>query len=81
MSCNYYVVFINYHRNFKTTKIKRPVPKSEITGKDEDKLTLVDKDIEVKQMWLITNSMKVSNIFNNKDEAKELLDRVNQLAL
>ena len=28
--------------NFKTTKIKRPVPKSEITGKDEDKLTLVD---------------------------------------
>ena len=67
--------------NFKTTKIKRPVPKSEITGKDEDKLTLVDKDIEVKQMWLITNSMKVSKIFNNKDEAKELLDRVNQLAL
>lgn len=67
--------------NFKTTKIKRPVPKSEITGKDEDKLTLVDKDIEVKQMWLITNGMKVSNIFNNKDEAKELLDRVNQLAL
>ena len=32
-------------------------------------------------MWLITNSMKVSNKFNNKDEAKELLDRVNQLAL
>ena len=45
--------------------IKRPVPKNEITGKEEDKTTLVDREIAVRQVWNVSNGAGVFKSFNN----------------
>lgn len=58
---------------------KTQVTKDTITGKEEDKTTIVDKDIKVKEMWLVSNKMRISKIFNNKEEALELYDEINRI--
>lgn len=51
----------------KTTK--RPVPKSEITKRDADKMTLVDKEVEVYEVWSVSNGVGVFKSFTNKEDA------------
>ena len=57
--------------------IKRPVPKNEITGKDEDKTTLVDREIAVRQIWNVSNGAGVFKSFNNKEEAIKYTNEIN----
>jgi len=57
--------------------IKRPVPKNEITGKDEDKTTLVDREIAVRQVWNVSNGAGVYKSFTNKDEAIKFTNEIN----
>ena len=58
---------------------KTQVTKDTITGKEEDKNTIVDKTIKAKEMWLVSNKMRISKIFNNKQEALELYDEINKI--
>ena len=62
---------------YKIINIKRPVPKNEITGKDEDKTTLVDREIAVRQVWNVSNGAGVFKSFNNKEEAIKYTNEIN----
>lgn len=52
--------------------IKKPVPKNEITGKDEDKTTIVEKEVAVRKIWNVSNNYGAFKSFTNKDEAMKL---------
>lgn len=62
---------------FKEVDKKTIVPKNEITGKDEDKYTLVDKIVKAKQVWIMSNSLGVKMAFNSKEEAEKVRDEIN----
>lgn len=61
--------------------IKRPVPKSEITKKEEDKTTLIDSEIAVRQIWNVSNTIGVFKSFTDKDEAIKLVEELNEETL
>lgn len=63
--------------NYDIINIKRPVPKNEITGKEEDKTTLVDREIAVRQVWNVSNGAGVFKSFNNKEEAIKFTNEIN----
>ena len=65
--------------NYKKIKDKRPVPKNTITGKDEDKLTIVEQDLEVYQIWVVTNPYGFTHSFDNKDEAIKFVESIEKL--
>lgn len=58
--------------------IKRPVPKNEITGKEEDKTTIVEKEVAVRQIWNVSNPYGAFKSFINKDEALETAKAINK---
>jgi len=61
--------------------IKKPVPKSEITKKDEDKYTIVDKEVAVRQIWNVSNPYGAFKSFTNKEEATKLAEEINSKIL
>ena len=61
--------------------IKRPVPKNEITGKDEDKYTITEKEVAVRQIWNVSNAFGIVKSFTNKEEAIELAEGINKETL
>lgn len=61
--------------------IKRPVPKNEITKKEEDKYTLVDKEVAVRQIWNVSNMLGAFKSFNNKEEAVKFAKEFNKTIL
>lgn len=61
--------------------IKRPVPKNEITKKEEDKTTLIDSEIAVRQIWNVSNTIGVFKSFTNKEEAIKLVEETNKKIL
>ena len=65
--------------NYKKIKDKRPVPKNTITGKDEDKLTIVEQDLEVYQIWVVTNPYGFTHSFDNKDEAIKFVESIEKM--
>ncbi len=58
-------------KNMKLKKVKAmtQVTKDTITGKEEDKNTLVDKEVEVYEMWRVVNGLGMKEVFNDKKEA------------
>ena len=66
---------------YKTKKVTKKVPKSDITGKKEDYLTLVDKEVEVKQIWNVSNSYEASKCFIDKEEAIKFAKDFNKTIL
>lgn len=65
--------------NYKKIKDKRPVPKNTITGKDEDKLTIVEQDLEIYQIWVVTNPYGFTHSFDNKDEAIKFVESIEKM--
>jgi hypothetical protein len=59
--------------------IKKAVPKNEITGKDEDKFTITEKDVAVRKVWNVSNRLGAYNSFTNKQSALECADNINKL--
>lgn len=59
------------------TKVKKAVSKYDITHKEEDKFTLVEKEEDVRQVWFVMNQLKIKKAFNNKKEALELAEEIN----
>lgn len=66
--------------DYKIENIKRPVPKNEITGKDEDKYTITEKEVAVRKIWNVSNTAGAFKSYTDKDEAlkasKEINDKV-----
>lgn len=65
--------------DYKKIKTTRPVPKNTITGKEEDKLTIVDKEVEVYQIWVATNPYGFTHSFDNKEEAVKFVEGIEKL--
>lgn len=59
--------------------IKKAVPKNEITGKDEDKFTITEKDVAVRKVWNVSNRMGAYKSFTNKQSALECADNINKV--
>lgn len=67
--------------DYSMTNIKRVVSKNEITKKDEDKYTLVDKEVSVRQIWNVSNPYGVFKSYTDKDEAVKYAKEVNEKIL
>lgn len=63
--------------DYKIINIKKRVPKNEITGKDEDKYTITEKEVAVRQVWNVSNPYGAYKSFTNKEEAIELAESIN----
>lgn len=64
--------------DYNIINIKKPVPKNEITGKDEDKFTLVDKEIAVREIWNVSNALGIVKSYANKEEALKTAIGINK---
>ena len=64
--------------DYNIINIKKPVPKNEITGKDEDKYTLVEKEVAVREIWNVSNALGITKSFTNKEEAIETAKSYNK---
>lgn len=58
--------------------IKKAVPKNEITGKDEDKFTITEKDVAVRKVWNVSNRLGAYKSFTNKQSALECANNINK---
>ncbi len=71
--------------DYSIVNVKRPVPKNEITGKDEDKTTIVSKEVACRQVWNVSNSLGAKKSFVKKDEAiayaKNINDEVKKILI
>lgn len=63
--------------DYNEVKIKRPVPKNEITKNDKDKYTIAEKELFVKQVWNVSNSAGAYTSFTSKEEALKVADEIN----
>lgn len=57
--------------------IDRPVPKNEITKKDEDKYTITNKKVSVRKVWNVSNGAGTYKSFTNKEDAMNLAEEIN----
>lgn len=64
--------------DYKEETIKRVVPKYQITKDEKDKYTLTTKEVIVKKVWNVLNTSGVFKSFNNKKEALEYAEKVNE---
>lgn len=67
--------------DYKIENIKRAVPKNEITKKDEDKDTIVEKEVAVRKIWNVSNTAGAFKSFVNKNEAMEYFKKINKEVL
>lgn len=63
---------------YNIVNIKKPIPKNEITGKDEDKFTIAEKEVAVREIWNISNALGITKSFTNKEEALETAKAYNK---
>lgn len=64
--------------DYKIENIKKAVPKNEITGKDEDKFTITEKEIAVRKIWNVSNTAGAFKSFTDKKEAMEYSKKINK---
>ena len=62
--------------NYNKVKEKRPVSKDKVTGKEEDKLTIVEKEVEVYQIWVVSNQFGFTHSFRDIDEAVDFVEDI-----
>lgn len=67
--------------DYKIENIKRAVPKNEITGKDEDKFTITEKEVAVRKIWNVSNTAGAFKSFTDKNEAMEYSIKINKEVL
>ena len=67
--------------DYKIENIKRAVPKNEITGKDEDKFTITEKEVAVRKIWNVSNTAGAFKSFTDKEEAMKYSKKINKEVL
>lgn len=70
-------------KDFKTDikNIKKPVPKYEITKKEEDRYIITEKEVAVKPVWFVINGLKIKKAFNNKEKALKKAKEINEVII
>lgn len=59
----------------------RVIDKYTETKKEKDKGTLIDKDVEVYQVWLVRNNLGLMTSYDNKEEAHKYIQEHNNKIL
>lgn len=67
--------------DYNIINIKKPVPKNEITKKEEDKFTIVEKEVAVRQIWNVSNAFGIIKSYNNKEDANKFVIETNEKIL
>lgn len=67
--------------DYKIENIKKAVPKNEITGKDEDKFTITEKEVAVRKIWNVSNTAGAFKSFTDKNEAMGYSKNINKEVL
>lgn len=67
--------------DYTITNIKKAVPKNEITGKDEDKYTITEKEVAVRNIYNVSNAFGIVKSFINKEDALKLVTEMNAKVL
>lgn len=62
-------------------KVKKAVSKFDITHKEEDRFTLVEKEEDARQVWFVMNNLKIKKAFNKKEDALKLAEEINSKIL
>ena len=62
------------YMKIKTTKV---VDKSTITHNKNDQGTLIDKEVEVSQVWFVKNGIGLTKAFANKEKALSYVEEIN----
>lgn len=73
-----YKLLVDKHIDYKTTMATRPVLKSDITGKDKDKNTIIDSTVKVYQVWNVSNGLSIKQSFDNKEDAIKLYEEIKE---
>ena len=68
-------------KEYNEITIKRPFPKYEQTKREEDKYVIAEKELQVKQVWNVSNSAGAYNSFTTKEEALEYANKINENVL
>lgn len=63
--------------DYEVVNVKKPVPKNEVTGKDEDKFTIVEKEVAVRKIWNVSNTAGAFKSYTNKEEAMKKAKEIN----
>jgi dGTP triphosphohydrolase len=63
---------------YEIANVKKAVPKNEITGKDEDKYTITEKEVAVRKVWNVSNTAGAFKSYTNKEEAMEKAKEINK---
>ena len=73
---------IDKNLKYNIINIDKPTSKYSITKKEEDKFTIVNQKVAVRQIWNVVNALGIYKSFNNKDEAlkvyEEIYERVSE---
>ena len=76
-----YKLLIDKHLKYNTTMATRPALKSDITGKEKDNTTIIDRTVKVYQIWNVSNGLDIKESFTNKEDAIKLYDDINKKVL
>lgn len=61
----------------KKVNVTTQVFKNTITGNKRDRNTIVDQEVEVYELWRVTNALGMKLVFNNKEEAVNYCNDIN----
>lgn len=59
-------------------EVDKPVPKYDITHKEEDKYTITTKKEAVRRVWFVMNQFKIKKAFSNGKEALKYAEEINK---
>ena len=65
------------HMKLNKITVTTQVFKNTITGNKRDKNTIVDQEVEVYELWRVTNALGMKEVFDNKDEAIAYCNEIN----
>ena len=62
--------------DYNKAKVQRPVSKDKVTGKEEDKLTIVEEEVEVYEIWVVSNQLGFTHSFKDVEEAIKFVEGI-----
>ena len=63
---------------YEQVEFERPTPKNEITKREEDKYTIVNKKIKGYEVYNVFNGLNVKKSFTKKEDAIKLSDEIDK---
>lgn len=73
-----YENIVDKNETYNKIKVNRIVDKSSKTGNRKDAGTLIDSEVEVSQVWVVTNGLGLNKSFKDKEKALNLAMTLNK---